>query len=120
MLLTIKEGWACAALAGGRCRTFAAGGALPQVDYPTISVSASLPGASPTPWPPRGDAAGTLTGRDRRANEITSSSSLGNTRITLQFDLSRTVDSAAHDAGRHQRRAHDLPTGMPAARPTAR
>src|SRR6201988_5499115 len=66
---------------------------LPQVDFPTISVSASLPGASPdtmaaTVATPLERALGSIAG----VNEITSSSSLGNTRITLQFDLNRDID----------------------------
>ncbi|WP_404303199.1 efflux RND transporter permease subunit [Alicycliphilus denitrificans] len=94
---------------------------LPQVDYPTISVSASLPGASPdtmaaTVATPLERALGAIAG----VNEITSSSSLGNTRITLQFDLSRTVDSAAHDVQAAINAARTLlPTGMP-SNPTYR
>ena len=71
---------------------------LPQVDYPAISVSASLPGASPqtmassvaTPLERR---LGTIAG----VNEITSSSSTGSTRISLQFDLDRNIDGAARE-----------------------
>ena len=71
---------------------------LPQVDFPAISVSASLPGASPdtmassvaTPLERR---LGTLPG----LNEMTSSSGTGSTRITLQFDLNRKIDSAARE-----------------------
>jgi len=71
---------------------------LPQVDFPTISVSASLPGASAQTM-----AASVATPLERQfthiagVNELTSSSSLGSTRITLQFDLSRNVDGAARD-----------------------
>ena len=89
---------------------------LPQVDFPTISVSASLPGASPetmastvaTPLERR-------LGRIAGVTEMTSSSSLGSTRITLQFDLDRDIDgAAARRAGGHQRRPRaDLPTGLP-------
>ena len=88
---------------------------LPQVDYPTISVTASLPGASPdtmaaTVATPLERALGAIAG----VNEITSSSSLGNTRITLQFDLSRTVDSAARDVQAAINAARTLlPSGMP-------
>src|SRR3989442_233845 len=88
---------------------------LPQVDYPTISVSASLPGASPdtmaaTVATPLERALGAIAG----VNEITSSSSLGSTRITLQFDLSRTVDSAARDVQAAINAARTLlPSGMP-------
>ncbi|HZY18084.1 MAG TPA: efflux RND transporter permease subunit [Ramlibacter sp.] len=71
---------------------------LPQVDYPVISVSASLPGASPdtmassvaTPLERR---LGTIAG----VNEMTSSSGTGSTRISLQFDLNRNIDAAARE-----------------------
>ncbi|ATG91538.1 multidrug efflux RND transporter permease subunit [Methylomonas koyamae] len=71
---------------------------LPQVDFPTISVSASLPGAAPetmaaTVATPLERALGRIAG----INEMTSASALGNTRITLQFDLSRDIDGAARD-----------------------
>ncbi len=71
---------------------------LPQVDFPTISVSASLPGASPetmaaTVATPLERALGKIAG----VTEITSQSSLGNTRVTLQFDLSRDIDNAARE-----------------------
>ena len=71
---------------------------LPQVDYPTISVKAQLPGASPevmaaTVATPLERALGRIAG----VTEITSSSSLGNSRITLQFDLDRDIDGAARD-----------------------
>ena len=94
---------------------------LPQVDYPTISVGVSLPGASPETM-----AATVATplertlGRIAGVTEITSSSSLGNTRLTLQFDLDRDIDGAARDvqaainASRSQ-----LPTGLP-SNPTYR
>ncbi|WP_293907433.1 efflux RND transporter permease subunit [Phenylobacterium sp.] len=71
---------------------------LPQVDYPAISVSATLAGASPqtmatsvaTPLERR---LGTIAG----INELTSSSSTGSARISLQFDLSKNIDSAARE-----------------------
>jgi multidrug efflux pump len=71
---------------------------LPQVDYPTISVSASLPGASPetmassvaTPLERR---LGTIAG----VNEMTSNSGSGSTRVSLQFDLNRKIDAAARE-----------------------
>ena len=94
---------------------------LPQVDYPTISVTASLPGASPdtmaaTVATPLERSLGAIAG----VNEITSRSTLGNTRITLQFDLSRTVDSAAHDVQAAINAARTLlPSGMP-SNPTYR
>ncbi|CAG9164932.1 Multidrug resistance protein MdtC [Cupriavidus laharis] len=88
---------------------------LPQVDFPTISVSASLPGASPetmaaTVATPLERALGTIAG----VTEITSSSSLGSTRVTLQFDLSRNIDGAARDvqAAINASRA-TLPTSLP-------
>ncbi|MEN9629103.1 MAG: hypothetical protein RJA10_2330, partial [Pseudomonadota bacterium] len=71
---------------------------LPQVDFPTISVTASLPGASPetmaaTVATPLERALGAIAG----VTEVTSSSSLGNTRVTLQFDLNRDINGAARD-----------------------
>jgi multidrug efflux pump len=71
---------------------------LPQVDFPAISVSASLPGASPdtmassvaTPLERR---LGTISG----VNEMTSSSGNGSTRISLQFELNRKIDAAARE-----------------------
>jgi multidrug efflux pump len=71
---------------------------LPQVDFPTISVNASLPGASPETM-----ASSVATplerqfGRIAAVTEMTSSSSLGSTSITLQFDLDRDIDAAARD-----------------------
>ncbi len=94
---------------------------LPQVDYPTISVQASLPGASPetmaaTVATPLERALGRIAG----VTEITSSSTLGNTRITLQFDLNRDIDGAARDVQASLNAALALmPTGMP-SNPTYR
>ena len=94
---------------------------LPQVDYPTISVSASLPGASPdtmaaTVATPLERSLGAIAG----VNEITSRSILGSTSITLQFDLNRNVDSAARDVQAAINAARTLlPTGMP-SNPTYR
>ncbi|MFZ0638683.1 MAG: efflux RND transporter permease subunit [Candidatus Acidiferrales bacterium] len=71
---------------------------LPQVDFPTISVSASLPGASAQIM-----ASSVATPLERQfghiagITEMTSSSSLGSTSVTLQFDLSRNIDGAARD-----------------------
>ena len=71
---------------------------LPQVDFPTISVNASLPGASPETM-----ASSVATplerqfGRIAGVSEMTSSSSLGSTSVTLQFDLERNIDAAARD-----------------------
>ncbi|MFM2343928.1 MAG: hypothetical protein RLZZ210_537 [Pseudomonadota bacterium] len=71
---------------------------LPQVEYPTISVQANLSGASPetmaaTVATPLERALGAISG----VTELTSSSSLGSTRITIQFDLSKNIDSAARE-----------------------
>src|SRR5258705_13988258 len=71
---------------------------LPQVDFPTISVSASLPGASPevmaaTVATPLERAMGRIAG----VTELTSSSSLGSARVTVQFDLSRNINAAARE-----------------------
>ncbi len=88
---------------------------LPQVDYPTISVSASLPGASPetmasTVATPLERSLGRIAG----VTEMTSSSSLGSTRVTLQFDLSRDIDGAARDVQAAINAARSLlPSGMP-------
>jgi multidrug efflux pump len=71
---------------------------LPNVDFPTISVNASLPGASPETM-----AASVATplerqfGRIAGVTEMTSSSGLGSTSITLQFDLGRDIDAAGRD-----------------------
>src|SRR5215510_1344927 len=108
-------------LAGAVAYTQLAVAPLPQVDYPVISVSATLPGANPdtmaaTVATPLERTLGTIAG----VNEITSSSSLGSTRVTLQFDLNRDIDGAARDvqAGINAARAL-LPTGMP-SNPTYR
>jgi len=71
---------------------------LPQVDFPTISVSASLPGANPETM-----ASAVATPLERQfsriagVTEMTSSSSLGSTSVTLQFELSRNIEAAARD-----------------------
>jgi multidrug efflux pump len=71
---------------------------LPQVDFPVISVSASLPGASPQTM-----ASSVATPLERRlatiagVNEITSSSGSGSSRVTLQFDINRNIDAAARE-----------------------
>ncbi|WP_324781087.1 multidrug efflux RND transporter permease subunit [Thiobacillus sedimenti] len=88
---------------------------LPQVDFPTIMVQASLPGASPETM-----AATVATplertlGRIAGVTEITSSSSLGNTRVVLQFDLGRDIDGAARDVQAAIQAARALlPSGLP-------
>jgi len=88
---------------------------LPQVDFPTISVQASLPGASPetmaaTVATPLERSLGRIAG----VSEITSVSSLGSTRITLQFDLDRDIDGAARDVQAAINAARSLlPSGLP-------
>ncbi|MDE1711593.1 efflux RND transporter permease subunit, partial (plasmid) [Chromobacterium amazonense] len=88
---------------------------LPQVDFPTISVSAKLPGASPetmaaTVATPLERALGRIAG----ITEMTSTSSLGSTNITLQFDLDRDINGAARDVQAAINAARSLlPTGMP-------
>lgn len=71
---------------------------LPQMDFPTITVQANLPGASPEIMAT--SIAAPLErqlGRIASVVEMTSISSAGNTRITIQFDLSRNIDGAARD-----------------------
>jgi len=88
---------------------------LPQVDFPTISVGASLPGASPEIM-----ASSVATplerqfGRIAGITEMTSSSYLGTTSVTLQFDLNRNIDGAARDvqAAINAARSY-LPTNLP-------
>ncbi len=88
---------------------------LPQVDFPTISISASLPGASAQIM-----ASSVATPLERQlghiagVTEMTSSSSLGSTSVTLQFDLSRDIDGAARDveAGINAARTY-LPANLP-------
>ena len=94
---------------------------LPQVDVPTIAVQASLPGAGPDTM-----AATVATplertlGRIAGVTEITSSSSLGNTRVIVQFDLDRDIDGAARDVQAAINAARPLlPTSLP-SNPTYR
>ena len=94
---------------------------LPQVDFPTISVQANLPGASPetmaaTVATPLERALGRIAG----VSEITSTSSIGSTRVTLQFDLDRDINGAARDVQAAINAARSLlPTGLP-SNPTYR
>jgi multidrug efflux pump len=94
---------------------------LPQVDFPTISVRASLPGASletmaATVATPLERALGRIAG----ITEMTSSSAAGSTRITLQFDLDRNIDGAARDVQAAINAAASLlPRGLP-SNPTYR
>src|SRR5512135_2872039 len=88
---------------------------LPQVDFPTISVQARLPGASPEPM---ASAVATPLERQYRRSasvtEMTSSSSLGSTGVTLQFDLNRNIDAAARDVQAAINAARgNLPTNLP-------
>src|SRR5882724_8483678 len=88
---------------------------LPQVDFPTISVSATLPGASPDIM-----ASAVAAPLERQfahmagLNEMTSASYLGSTSVTLQFDLGRNIDGAARDvqAAINAARAN-LPSNLP-------
>ena len=86
------------ALAGGLAFRLLPVSPLPQVEFPTIHVSANLPGASPETM-----ASSVATplerqfGRIAGITEMTSSSSLGSTNITLQFDLNRDIDAASRD-----------------------
>jgi multidrug efflux pump len=86
------------ALAGAVAFDFLPVSPLPQIDFPTISVSAGLPGASPEIM-----ASSVATplerqlGRIAGITEMTSASSIGSTSITIQFDLTRNIDGAARD-----------------------
>jgi multidrug efflux pump len=88
---------------------------LPQVDFPTVSVSASLPGASPevmaaTVATPLERALGRIAG----ITEMTSSSSLGRSNVTLQFELSRDINGAAREVQAAIQAARtDLPSSLP-------
>ncbi len=92
-LLTIAIG-----LAGGLAYFLLPVSPLPQVEFPTIQVSSGLPGASPETM-----ASSVATplerqfGRIAGVTEMTSTSTLGSTSITMQFDLSRNIDAAARD-----------------------
>jgi multidrug efflux pump len=102
------------ALAGGVAFFLLPVAPLPQVDFPTISVTAQLPGASPEVM-----ASSVATPLERHlgqiadVTEMTSSSSVGSTRITLQFGLDRDIDGAARDvqAAINAARA-DLPASL--------
>jgi hydrophobic/amphiphilic exporter-1 (mainly G- bacteria), HAE1 family len=88
---------------------------LPNVDFPTIQVTASLPGANPDTMAsavamPLEKQFSTIAGLD----QMTSTSSLGNTQITLTFALDRTLDAAAQDVNSMISKAtRDLPLNMP-------
>ena len=88
---------------------------LPQIDFPTISVSAQLPGASPdTVATSVAEPLERRLGQIADVTEMTSTSSVGQARITLQFELSRDINGAARDveAAINAARA-DLPTNLP-------
>ncbi|HWX24684.1 MAG TPA: efflux RND transporter permease subunit, partial [Vicinamibacteria bacterium] len=94
---------------------------LPQVDFPTISVNSGLPGASPETM-----ASSVATplerqfGRIAGVTEMTSTSQLGSTSVTLQFDLNRNIDAAARDVQAAINAARgQLPAGLPSS-PTYR
>ena len=102
-------------LAGGVAFYFLPVAALPQVDFPTIYVRAGLPGASPETM-----ASSVATplerqfGRIAGVTQMTSSSQLGSTGITLQFDLDRDINAAARDVqAAINAAAGQLPAGLP-------
>ncbi len=108
-------------LAGGVSYYFLPVAAIPQVEFPTISVRASLPGASPETL-----ASAVATplerqfGRIAGMTQMTSSSQLGSTRIALQFDLNRNIDAAARDVqAAINAAAGQLPSDLP-SQPTYR
>jgi multidrug efflux pump len=103
------------ALAGILAFKFLPVSPLPQVEFPTIAVGASLPGASPDTM-----ASSVATplerqfGRIAGITEMTSTSSLGSTSITLQFDLNRNIDAAARDVqAAINAAASQLPSALP-------
>jgi len=108
-------------LAGGLAYTQLPVSPLPQIDFPVISVGAALPGASPETM-----ATSVATplerqfGRIAGINQMTSTSQLGSTAVTMQFDLNRNIDAAARDvqAGINAARGF-LPADLP-SNPTYR
>lgn len=106
---------AAIALAGAVAFTLLPVAPLPQVDFPTISVQAALPGSSPEVM-----ASSVATPLERQfghiasVTEMTSASYLGSTSITIQFDLNRNIDGAARDvqAAINAARAY-LPSNLP-------
>jgi multidrug efflux pump len=102
-------------LAGAVAFTLLPTAPLPQVDFPTISVYANLPGASPETM-----ASAVATPLERQfghiasVSQMVSTSQLGNTNITLQFDLNRNIDAAARDVQAAINAARgQLPTDLP-------
>jgi multidrug efflux pump len=103
------------ALAGAVAFTLLPVSPLPQIDFPTISVSANLPGASPEIM-----ASSVATPLERQlghiagVTEMTSGSYLGSTSVTLQFDLNRNIDAAARDVQAAINAARgNLPANLP-------
>ena len=110
MLLTLAV-----LLAGTIAYHFLPVAALPGVDFPTIQVSGALPGASPETM-----ASAVATplerqfGRIAGITQMTSTSMLGSTNITLQFDLNRNIDAAGRDVqAAINASAGQLPAGLP-------
>jgi len=108
-------------LAGAICYHLLPVSPLPQVEYPTVSVSAALPGASPETM-----ASAIATPLERQfgliagITEMTSSSTLGQTSISLQFDLGRDIDAATRDVQAAVNAARGrLPANLP-TNPSAR
>jgi multidrug efflux pump len=102
-------------LSGALAFSFLPVAPLPQVEFPVIQVSAGLPGASPETM-----ASSVATplerqfGRIAGVNQMTSSSSLGSTNVTLQFDLNRNIDAAARDVQAAINAARSqLPSNLP-------
>ena len=106
---------AAIALAGAVAFQYLPVSPLPQVDFPTIGVGANLPGASPETM-----ASAVATPLERQfsriasVTEMTSSSTLGSTNVTLQFDLNRNIDAAARDVQAAINAARgNLPANLP-------
>jgi len=102
-------------LSGGIAYTLLPVSPLPQVDFPTINVSASLPGGSPEVM-----AASVATPLEKMftriagVTEMTSSSSVGSANVTLQFDLNRDINAAARDVqAAINAAAPNLPANLP-------
>jgi multidrug efflux pump len=109
------------AVAGALAFNFLPVAPIPQVEFPTISVGAALPGANPETM-----ASAVATplerqfGRIAGVTEMTSNSTLGSTGITLQFDLNRSIDAAARDVQASINAARgQLPANLP-SNPTYR
>src|SRR5580698_1985524 len=105
---------AALALAGSLAFFFLPVAPVPQVEFPTINANANLPGAAPEVM---ASAVATplerMFGRIAGITEMTSSSSLGSTNITIQFDLNRNIDAAARDVQAGLNAARGLLPVMP-------